>query len=272
MDRWLVRRWAAVVVGVIGVAGFGVAGVAAAEPTWTITYSPVDGPDALCTSEPDVAVLTVRPGTPITLVNRTGVAATVDTGTSSRNVDDGQAIMARFTDGAHQVRMVPNCLVSGQITAAMVYVVRDSPTEGPGPAGPTATRTPSAAPGSSVTSGVGQRGSNRATTPVTSTATGTSPRSTPRPSASPRPTAGGGPGPTSGPSSTALAAGADANPVLGGGPDQEEFSAPFRVAQTDHRGVHLVAVVALICILGVSVGIIRAIRAQRTTGAVGRVT
>jgi hypothetical protein len=276
VDRWNRRgRLAAGTVcgAALGVCFLGFAGVAAASGGYTITYSPIGSIEAVCTSHPDVTSLTIEPGTPVFLVNRTGVTAIADTGRRrSDRIEDGEAVTVRLTRGEHAVRMVPDCLISGQIATATIYVVRDAPTVGPGPSW---TDPPPPAPTTAPT------GDQREGAGGSSDAGGRS--STMEPSPSGGPGAGGGAGvtrpPAGGPAGTgpdALGAGtaaaSDAAPILNGAADDDEISAAFRVADVDHRGKGLVAVVALICILGVSVGIIRAIRAQRTSRAVRRVT
>jgi hypothetical protein len=236
---------AALGVGIASLASAGATPTPAADDTWTITFRTVG---AGCSSHPDPPSLTIAAGTRVTLVNETGAAALVDYGVKKPpTVAAGADFVPRLGTGEHLIRMVPQCPAPGVIDSAVVYVETNPASVGPGsgwPDTPTGSTAPAASRAKSEGSAVNDQGSQ---------------------------------GPTSGPSATAVpySAGPLVNtgspPVLGGGPNPNAVGLPVG-ATTDPRGLHLLAVVALICILGVAVGIIRVIRAQRASSASQRVT
>ncbi len=248
-------RWYVGVV-ILAVAGwfiFGQAVSAGAADTWTITFTAGPLP---CSSRPDVAGLTILPGTSITLVNRIGSAATVDLGVPAQSrLDDGDAVSVRLSTGERTVRLVPECPGIGDVIPSAVHVVPGAALEGPDPTStvhPSGLVLPSRTPGSSAGTPLAEAGPGAASTvsgqPAGPGATGTS-------ASSPSAEAGD-------PSAAAVADSGLGTDVFGPG---------YRLFD-DHPGVGLLGVVALICILGVVVGIIRAIRAQHGTRAAGRFT
>jgi hypothetical protein len=250
VDPWARRRrWLFVLV-VAACAVASAMGVAMASTDWTITFWPAEGSG--CSSAPDVPMLTVPPDTKITLVNRTGLDAVLDIGdrNASPRLADGDGVWVTLGRGEHAVRMIPDCQdEAGTIEAAMVYVLKaTAATTGTSTAIPTGTGV-APAPGLMTL-----------TEPTASPSAESDGVSLP-----------GAATPTTSPTMAIMSGNSGSEPVLGGGSEPEQIGEPFRV-DGDNRGVRLVAVVALICILGVSVGIIRAIRAQRASSAARRGT
>jgi hypothetical protein len=230
---------AALAVGLASLASAGAAPTPAADDTWTITFRSVG---TGCSSRPDPPSLTVAAGTQVTLVNETGVAALVDYGVKKLpTVAAGATFRPRLGTGEHVIKMVPQCPAATQIYPATVYVERNPASVGPGPGWPdtpTGHTAPGATRADTVASAVDDQVSTSDTTAQTSAA--------------------------------GAAVNATSPPVLGGGPNANGFG--LIGVTNDSRGLHLLAVVALICILGVAVGIIRVIRAQRASSAQQRVT
>jgi hypothetical protein len=234
-----------VVSALVGLAAGGVAfglagGVAAADAGWTITYRSVGAP---CTSRPDMASLTVSPGAMITVVNQTGGSAILDTDQRrQQTLVDGDAVRLQLNTGEHAVRLLPDCVATGEVDAVTIFVAKGAKVESSGVSW-TEPVTP-APPGGPADLPI-------AVQPVVG-------------APGPRAREGDEPQPIQTDASTGP-------PVLGGGPastdiepstpDDLAIGVPFPfTGQGDKRGVQLVGVVALICIFGVSVGIIRVIR------------
>jgi hypothetical protein len=226
-----------------------------------------DGPEPLvCTSYPEPTSVSIKVGTAVAVENRTGLAAVLSIGTAEPiPLPDGEGLTLKLKKGTHELRLEPSCLVV-QAGAATVEVGTGSdlgePVAPPGP-GPEPTRS------------IGD---------PTPTASSVTPTET---SASP---AASEPAATAGPTSPAAvdvgsrdrAIGVD-RPVVPGAPeavpgaempaDQSgpvlERVGPYPLPGRDHddRGERLVAVIAAICVLGVTAGIIRAILAQQASGA-----
>jgi len=207
---------------------------AGADPMWTITFRTAG---AACTSRPDPPNLTVEVGTSVALVNETGEAALLDAGYKRPpTVADGESYVLRLKLGANVVRMVPQCPGSGEAEAATIYVEMSPVSAGPGPDRSTTAQTAAgAAPG-----------------PAAGPSTVIRPVDTSRP-------ASGSPSPFD------PRLNVPRPPVLGVAP-QRGIPNPIG-DNSDRKGVELVGVVALICILGVGVGIIRVIRARHANSA-----
>jgi hypothetical protein len=192
-----------------------------------------------CSSTPDPATLTVPNNSRVVLANFTGAAATVDVGTGKAvAVPDGSAVSVKFKKGEHQVRMVPDCPGTLQVEAAVVTVVKPAdadagpdPDLGGAPPGPDPSRSPPALSGVEASPG-----------PAT------------------------GLDASSGPIGVAGAGGSDAGPADDGALVLAVAPAGER---PDGRGARLLAVIATICVFGVTTAIIRAIVAQRTTRSSG---
>lgn len=239
---------------VAGIGGLivGLAAVATADSTWTITYRQIDSDP--CSSAPDLTSLTVGTGTTILLVNRTGVRVTVDSGAKKTvYLNNGEEVSVRLSSGQHDVRLVPDCQVTGTVIGALVYVEKNPATQGPG-GEPTVEPSPTAPSPSVEPLGPPESTPAPALAGVEPPGTGTGSLASPSPPATTSPDAIG-------------------PPELGGGPVPDQYGPTLQLTdENDHKGVQLVGVVALICILGVSVGIIRVIRAQRARSALERLT
>jgi hypothetical protein len=254
----------------VALGGFviGLAAVATADTTWTITYRAVGSDPSVCTSAPDLSSLTIVFGTSVTLANQTGSPVIVDTGAKKTTpLGNGQGITVKLGTGQHEVRLVPDCVVIGAVVAATVDVQRPS-THGPG-VGPS--DEPSGSPSSTASAPVTPSG----TPPPVMWTPPPATTSVPPALAADVPSMGGTDSSADATPFTSLNAGGppDTAPAVGEGTGPDEFGLPFALTnENDHKGVQLVGVVALICILGVSVGIIRVIRAQRASAALERLT
>jgi hypothetical protein len=207
-----------------------VAPVVAADPATpaTITFRGTGTPPLVCGSQPDITSLHLTRGQTIILTNSTGVAASIDVGGKTpRTVAPSSGISVKLAVGEHALRMVPACLLVGEVGQALVVV-----TPGPVVVEPT-TVEPSAGGASSGP-----------------------------PAGEPVPTAGPmTPGSAVGPTSSHLAPSADPDPT---GECDPEVATVAADQPPDQRGVRLLAVIAAICVLGVTAGIIRAIVTHRT--------
>jgi hypothetical protein len=190
------------------------------------------------------------------LANFTGADATATIGPGQTvPVADGAAISVRLKEGSYSVTMTPNCLDTFGVEPSVITVVRAlTPTPAPDPPVPS---TPSPSSGPSAWAGAG------------------SPDST-DPSGVAPPVAGGPPAPGAVvPRLTAPGAdGSDpdadgSDPDAVAGPDVQAAMAIRPGDQADARGARLLGLIAAICVFGVTSAIIRAIVAQRVTGALG---
>ncbi len=248
--------------------------VAAELPTITFTAS---GPaPVLCASHPDIPSLTIRHGARIVLANFTGVDATVDTGRQNAlAVEAGKAVSVRLKRGQHTLRMIPKCLVVGEAQAAVVSVL--SASEMPDA---TATTTPPVAAseepsvGSASTGGPSPLGREPGAL-ATSVPAGPSAPAVHAGSAG-SPGSAGSAGSVGSIGSIGSIEASEADTVSEDVLDLQEASTadiydvrPFLVVQpSEMEGARLLAVIAAICVLGVTSAIIRAILAQRASGAV----
>lgn len=206
-----------------------------------------DGPAPLaCSSVPTPANLTVKQNTRVVLANFTGADATATIGDGQTvAVADGKAISVRLKVGSYTITMTPDCLETYNVVAIVVTVVKavapppPSPVPSP-PARPDAAGPPSSGPA------------------VGASTAGTGGSSSLSPAGAP---VAGGPASGSG-----VAEPADADTS---GPDVQEAAAVRPDNRPDGRGNRLLAVIAAICVFGVTSAIIRAIVAQRATGALG---
>lgn len=222
---------------VVGLAPPYASAVSAAGPAIRFTggvLAPV-----VCSSAPDPSTLTVANNTRVVLANFTGADATVDLGTGTPlAVADGAALSVRFKKGEYRVRMVPDCPGMLEVQPAVVSVVRPKGAGDPGsvavtpsPVGPVASFPPPDTPSSA--------------------------RSSPMDSAEENPSGLiAAPGrATAGPAPVEV------------GPDV--LAAPPVGDRPDGGRARLLAVIATICVFGVTTAIIRAIVAQRTTRSAG---
>jgi len=172
------------------------------------------------------------------LANFTGAAATANL-EDGRTVEvaDGAAISVKLREGDHTITMTPKCLQTYDVRPTVVTVVKALPV--PEPSGP--------ASGPTGSSG----------------ATGTPLLASP-PEGAPLVDSAGAPGRSADPvpSSTAESDTAD-------GPDVRDAFAARPNSAPDARGARLLGLIAAICVFGVTSAIIRAIVAERATGALG---
>jgi hypothetical protein len=238
----------------------------------------------VCTSTPDTAAVTIAENTRITLANLTGAAASVDSGTAQAlTVADGVGVSVRLRAGEYTIRMVPECTVTNAVEAATI-TVKDSLDPSPVPPAtlppiltdpgivtlpvpiPSRTRTQTEPPATAVPA-------PSLSTPVTSPAV---PRMPPPSSLSAAPAStrpespvSAGPGgppasigtPNIGPPGS-IAIPAEPEPVI-----YDVLMVPVH-QQGDPRDARLLAVIAVICVFGVTTAIIRAILSQRARGMV----
>jgi len=193
-----------------------------------------------CSSAPDPSSLTVANNTRVVLANFTGADATVDLGTGTPvAVADGAAVSVKFKKGEYRVRMVPDCPGTLEVRPAVVSVVGPKDTGDPRPV---------AVPQSPV----GPVGS------FAPTDTPSAARRSPTDSAEENSAEENPSGLIAAPGR--VTAGPAAAEV---GPDV--LAAPPAGDRPDGRRARLLAVIATICVFGVTTAIIRAIVAQRTT-------
>jgi len=211
------------------------------QPTVSFVGS---GPAPLaCSSRPSVPNMTIKRNTRIVLANFTGVDATANLGPGDTvAVADGTAISVKLKEGTYSITMSPSCLTTFDVEPAEITVVRELFDPSPSPAPPVRTEPVSSGPG---------------TVPPASGSSGQS-------------GSGGG----SGEAAAGSAAGADSSDSLdpadsttGGLPEVEHTVADRPNTPPDGRGERLLALIAAICVFGVTSAIIRAIVAQRATGA-----
>jgi hypothetical protein len=255
----VVLAWA---VGAWGVAAWAVSVASAEAPTVTFHGGPLA--PALCPAAPDRPNLDIVEGTWVNVVNRTGAKATLEVdGSLSQTIakDDGLSVM--LPPGRHDLRLIPQCAVHGTMLPVVIEVSLVQPGRSPAPsAGP-----PASPPAGSPPS-VGPVGSGGDTDAGTGggagPAGGAGGENGGGVNGAGRPVASGGPpGPAGAPTSDSGLHGSVTSGVASGA---GIVVVPYDVAETgDRRGARLLAVIATICVLGVTVAIIRAILAQRTT-------
>jgi hypothetical protein len=207
----------------------------------------------LCGSRPDRASVTVKSESKVVFVNNIGQGATLQIdGENGGPIADGQAVEVQFHRGPVAIAMVPDCLLNlggnGSYEPVTVNVNR------------------STAPSSGGSSG----GSK----------TAVKPRTTPKPKPSPSVSADALP--TDDPSvaaddtqlfpldpeatDPAAVAGESAAPGLGDA-TMTTTGGSFPDTPTDKGPIGLLAIIATVCVVGVSVGAIRAIVGQRASRA-----
>jgi hypothetical protein len=232
------------------VLAWGVSAAYAEAPTVTFEGGPLA--PALCPAAPDQPNLDIDEGTWVNVVNRTGAKATLEIdGSPSQTIPKNGGLSVGLPAGRHDLRLIPQCVAHGMLLPVEinVAVVQLDPTTAPStsPAAPPAGPPPSGGPGGS---------------------------------GGPPDDGGGGDGGVTGPAGGVgdQPVGPDGEPADGasdqdgGAPDWPAAGdagivvVPYAVPETeDPRGARLLAVIATICVSGVTVAIIRAIIAQRTT-------
>jgi hypothetical protein len=201
------------------------------EPTVRFTSG---GPTPLaCGSHPDVRTLSITQNGRVTLANLIGVDATIDLGGKEPvAVADGTGVSVKLKKGDHVLRMVPRCALTGTIDTVTITVGKDAPSS------TVANPSPEA-----VTGSTSVRPSPERTVAVDRTALVP---------VSPPPNEGGG---------------GDQNQDESGPEIYDLLAVPVERPK-DPRGHRLLAVIATICMLGVTTAIIRAIVSQRTSHVV----
>jgi hypothetical protein len=207
-----------------------------------------------CGSRPDTGEVTVTAESTIVFVNKLGQGATLRVnGQDSVRVGDSQSAELRFHRGPVEITMVPDCLLNLNRNFTPVSVNVLSPSTGTAP-----TVSPSQGGGSSTGNGSGSGTSSKA-----NGAGGTAGKRSPdsrgqqSPSGVPISPADGG--------VSSPGAGTVEGPAASG--EQGLAAEPVATAQTsDGSGPNgLLALIATVCVVGVSAGAIRAIVAQRAT-------
>jgi len=240
----------AALVGTLAVAPAAHADLSAPKPKPGPTVTFVGGGPApfVCTSQPEPPSITIPWNSWLNVVNHTGADATLWLREKPFPLADGAGRAFKFTvSGPYTIELVPECLVTvGDAVPLAVEVGLRPDEDGSAPTTPP-TGTPS-------TSGDARRQPASGATPPIGLASGDRAGSDgPDTGASPAATDGTGDGP---PDLPELA------------PDEEyEMYGPFNTGQTG-QGIRLLAIIAAICVFGVSVAIIRVILAQRATKSV----
>ncbi len=242
--RWLL----AVGVGLVLVATAPLAAAAAEEPV--ITFTATGTPPVLCGTVASVSSLRVGTNTRIILDNQTGVPAIIDVGKQKvLDLQPGMGARIKLKPGQHEVSLVPDCAV---ITGTAVVAVSVDPGNTPPDASPSAGPTdPADTPGSPPRPSSDAPG-------TTGPAVGGSG------SPGPGPKPGPGPGPDL--AGTGATNGTDVTGHLDG--EVIEVQAFSLGDSRDPKGVRLLAVIAAICVFGVTVAITRAIVSERTSTTV----
>ena len=200
----------------------------------------------LCGSKPDRPAVTIKSESKVVFVNNLGQGATLQIdGENGGPISDGQAVEVQFHRGPVAIAMVPDCLLNlggnGSYEPVTVNVTASSPSTG------------------------GTTGSPRVVK------TRTSP--TPKPSASAVPTASEDPsldGPLFPTVPDASGIAAPAGDTLEPGstvttPEGPAISLTGTDTPRDKGPIGLLAIIATVCVVGVTVGAIRAIVSQRAT-------
>lgn len=223
------------------------------EPTVTFT----DGGSPACDSIPSVSNLRVAPGVRVTLTNALGVAGSLDAGQEADLViADGAGASVRLRPGQHAVRLIPHCDLIGRVEPVAVTVIADAdpsaPPQADDPVEPPASRPPDGASGGEGDQGTtGSDPYRPSRDPVVPDTSGAAPAAgAGRPGAAP--TGSGSPG-----------VGPDVSGGIGEyGPIEDYVALP---SGHDSRPSRVLALLAAICVFGVTSAIFRAILSQRTT-------
>jgi plastocyanin len=259
MTLSLRRRPALVVAGVVASAPLwlAIAAHAAHPANQVVTFSgtpDVTESTVSCPSTPNKTTLTVSPGDTVDFVNELGVAATLTSSSSHRDLDDGEMVPVTFSAAAGKVslEMLPHCPLDVGVHVALIVTVLvpgGEPSASASASAPASSppATPSASPGGS-----------RAPTPPKHSGPKKQPpkhRVTATPSRSPLiPGAGnGGDADPRGPSVAAE----PTNAVL--------FGDPISATPAPRGASGLLTLIATVSVGGVTAAVIRAIVAHRAT-------
>jgi hypothetical protein len=203
-----------------------------------------------CSSTPSVPNMTVKQNTRVVLANFIGTDATAAIG-EGRTVAlaDGKAISVKPKAGSYIITMTPDCLDTYDVGATVITVVRSEVAPTPSPSAP--------APTDPVGAGSPLQGPGVGDTSMPGSGPASSLASLPTPGT----LAGGG-----APSGVGVGDLADPD---SSDPDVRKVPAVPPDKPPDGRGNRLLALIAAICVFGVTSAIIRAIVTQRATGALG---
>lgn len=246
-------------------------------------------------STPDVTELSVPAGSDLAFANRLGQAAVLRmNGAAAGQVDAGDSAAVRFYHGPATVTMEISCQL-GQPTGAITVEVVPTAASGSSPTslsplplssagltGDDPSLTSLAPTGSGSPAGTSEQKSAQAEASPSASAWGGSPPAGPRQD----PALGSGPTPPgAGKPTDRWALGPPAAPARGGIPlagasvdgsatvvdDESEFASKPLLRATepapDDRPIGLLALIAMVCVVGVSAGAVRAIIAQRANRA-----
>jgi hypothetical protein len=232
----------------------------------TVSFAATGAVPFACGSHPNVSSLQVKVGTKIVFANRTDTTATLTVGGEKvADLDPGTGAVVKLRQGQHEVRLSPQCVVVIGTDAVVVSVLTGVDLH----ASPTGDPTPPEEPAILAEPGSSGGSSGGASIP-------------PGVSGAPDRTSGSGPSPSSGtsrgapggPGTPATTVTASAHPVAadsGDGPMESVVIDVQRIPLGDPRDPkdgRLLAVIAAICVIGVTAAIIRAIVSQRTSSAV----
>lgn len=218
----------------------------------------------LCGSKPATSKITVPAESKIRLTNGLGQGATLQIdGKNSAAVPDGETVEVQFHRGPVKVAMVPECLLNLNPTfePLTVEVVNKATAA---PSRPTGGQSPSSTPSRKPSTKPSPKASNQ---PGQAPQTGQNPGQETAPDGQqlpdepdetlfPTPSDEGDGQPEVEPSAAV---------VLGGGDTQNMD--PAASLSPDKGPIGLLAIIATVCVVGVSAGAIRAIIAQRATRA-----
>jgi hypothetical protein len=222
---------------------------AAAEPPTVEFFNP--GPSSACGSKPKVSSITLPVGTALVVVNNTDHDATLLVGGAAvLEVGDGGAAELTLAAGQHEVLLVPDCVANRPINALAVTITAPPDPETPSTGTSETTPPPGTSDGPAST-----EPPDAAAPPATAASSGSTPSTRPRAGESAGEpvlvpaTSAAEPPPIATPRATpsAVVAGViSARPVVLSG-------------EGHAKGLNLLAAIATICVLGVTVAIIRAI-------------
>lgn len=207
----------------------------------------------LCDSRPDRPSVTIRSESKVVFVNNLGQGATLQIdGENGGPVSDGQAVEVQFHRGPVAIAMVPDCLLNlggnGSYEPVTVNVTMSSPTSGSTTGSPRAVMT----------------------------------RTSPKPKRSAPPAAPASPAPTDEPSLDGTIFPLDPEASASAGPGLDGIEPGSTVVTPDGNpavelasgdtpkgkgSIGLLAIIATVCVVGVSVGAIRSIVSQRASRA-----
>jgi hypothetical protein len=252
----------------------------AADGEPTISFTVTGTPPLLCGTRPSVSSLSVLTGTKIIIANLTGVAATVNVGTKSvLELSLGMGAVVELKQGQHDLRLIPHCAVLTRTEPAVVTVLAvgqppdvpppDEPAPAANPDDPVDDPITMATPSPTGTAGPAVGGSGVAD-PGAGGTTAAGPGVDPAGPMAPSGAASGVAG-SAGSVAGSDGAGSDGVPGRSNGSVETEVIDVQAIdlgGSRDPKGVRLLAVIAAICVFGVTAAIIRAIVSQRTSSTV----